>query len=122
MTGASTVQLASERLELVSAARAQVFMRAALVVILVVVGTAASLRLFADGQASLDRHSRLQQDHAALQAEFARLEAELALEQAIRSALDQQVTELNRRIADLDSQLAFVHAQGGRPRPAAPPH
>jgi uncharacterized small protein (DUF1192 family) len=121
MTGASTVQLTSERLELVSGARAQVFMRAALVVILVAVGTAASLRLFADGQASLDRHSRLQQDHAALQAGFARLEAELALEQAIRSALDQQVTELNRRIADLDSQLAFVHAQGGRPRPAAPP-
>jgi uncharacterized small protein (DUF1192 family) len=122
MTGASTVQLTSERLELVSDARARVFMRAALVAILLVVGTAASLRLLADGEASLDRHSRLQQDHAALQAEFARLEAELALEQAIRSALDQQVAELNRRIADLDSQLAFVHAQGGRPRPAAPSH
>jgi len=120
MTGASTVQLTSERLELVSDTRARVVMRAALVVILVVVGTAASLRLLADGQASLDRQSQLQQDRAALQAKVARLEAELALEQAIRSALDQQVTELNRRIADLDSQLAFVHAQGGRPRPAAP--
>ncbi len=122
MTGASTVQLTSERLELVSAARAQVFMRSALVIMLVVVGAAASLRLLADSQASLDRHRRLQQDHAALQAEFARLEAELALEQAIRSALDRQVAELNRRITDLDSQLAFVHAQGGRLRPAAPPH
>lgn len=122
MTGASTLQLTSERLELVSDTRPRSLMRAALVITLVVVGAAAGLRLLADSQASLDRHSRLQQDHAALQAEFARLEAELALEQAIRSALDQQVTELNRRIADLDSQLAFVHAQGGRSRPAAPSH
>ena len=120
MNGASTAQLTSARVELVSDARARVLLRTALVAVLLVLGTAVSLRLLADSGASLDRRTRLEQDNSALTAEIARLEAELALEQATRSALDLQVAELNRRIADLDSQLAFVHAQGGRPRPAAP--
>jgi len=122
MNGASTAQLTSARVELVSDARARVLLRTALVAVLLVLGTAVSLRLLADSGASLDRRTRLEQDNSALTAEIARLEAELALEQATRSALDLQVAELNRRIADLDSQLAFVQAQGGRSRPTAPPH
>lgn len=120
MNGSSTAQLTSARVELVSDARARVLLRAALVTILVLLGTAAGLRLLADSEASLARQTRLEQDNSALTAEIARLEAELALEQATRSALDRQVAELNRRIADLDSQLAFVQAQGGRSRPKAP--
>jgi septal ring factor EnvC (AmiA/AmiB activator) len=122
MTGTSTRQLASAPLELVSDRRARVLMRATLVAVLVALAAAAGLRLYAGGAESLAGRDRLRQENSALQADVARLEAELELARATRSALDAQVAELNRRIADLDRELSFVHAQNGRPRRAKSPN
>jgi septal ring factor EnvC (AmiA/AmiB activator) len=118
MTGASTRQLTSAPLELVSDHRARVLMRATLVAVLVALATAAGLRLYADGAGVLAGRDQLRQENSALQADVARLEAELELERATRAALDAQVAELTGRIADLDRELAFVRAQNGRPRRA----
>jgi uncharacterized small protein (DUF1192 family) len=120
MTGASTRQLASAPLELVSDRRARVLMRTALVAVLVALAAAAGLRLYAGGAEALAGRDRLRQENAALRTNVSRLEAELEFERATRSALDAQVAELNRRIADLDRELAFVHAQNGRPRRTRP--
>ncbi len=113
MTGASTRQLTSAPLELVSDHRARVLMRATLVAVLVALATAAGLRLYADGAGVLAGRDQLRQENSALQADVARLEAELELERATRAALDAQVAELTGRIADLDRELAFVRAQNG---------
>jgi len=120
MTGASTRRLTSASLELVSDGRARMFMRTTLLVVLVALAVAAGLRLYAGSAESAARHDRLLQENTSLQADVARLAAELELERATRSALDAQVAELNQRIADLDRQLAFVHAQNSRPRRTAP--
>ena len=118
MTGASTRQLTSAPLELVSDHRARVLMRATLVAVLVALATAAGLRLYADGAGVLAGRDQLRQENSGLQADVARLESELELERATRAALDAQVAELNGRIAELDRELAFVRAQNGRPRRA----
>lgn len=118
MTGASTRELTSAPLELVSDHRARVLMRATLVAVLVALAAAAGLRLYAGGADVLAGRDQLRQENSALQADVARLEAELELERATRAALDAQVAGLNGRIADLDRELAFVRAQNGRPRRA----
>ena len=118
MTGASTRELTSAPLELVSDHRARVLMRATLVAVLVALAAAAGLRLYAGGADVLAGRDQLRQENSALHADVARLEAELELERATRAALDAQVAELNGRIADLDRELAFVRAQNGRPRRA----
>jgi septal ring factor EnvC (AmiA/AmiB activator) len=118
MTGASTRQLASAPLEVVSDRRARTIMRTALVAVLIALAAAVALRLYAGSADALAGRDQLRQQNSALQADVARLEAELELERATRTALDAQVAELNRRIADLDRELAFVHAQAGRPRRA----
>jgi septal ring factor EnvC (AmiA/AmiB activator) len=122
MMGASTRQLTSVPLVLVSDRRARMLMSAALVAALVALAAAAALRLYAGGAGVLAGRDRLRQDNSALQAEVARLEAEIELERATRSALDTQVAELNRRIEDLERELAFVHAQNGRPRRTKSPN
>jgi uncharacterized small protein (DUF1192 family) len=106
----------------VSDLRTRAVLRALLVAVLVALAVAAGLRLHADGVTSADRRTGLQQENATLRAEVARLQAELELERATRSALGRQVGELSQRVADLDSQLGFFHAQSGRPRRAAPPN
>lgn len=122
MMGASTRQLTSVPLVLVSDRRARMLMSAALVAALAALAAAAALRLYAGGAGVLAGRDRLRQDNSALQAEVARLEAENELERATRSALDTQVAELNRRIEDLERELAFVHAQNGRPRRTKSPN
>ncbi len=97
-------------------------MSAAVVAAIVALAGAAALRLYAGGAEVLAGRDRLRQENSALQAEVARLEAEIELERATRSALDTQVAELNRRIEDLDRELAFVHAQNGRPRRTKSPN
>lgn len=118
MTGASTRQLTSAPLELVSDHRARALMRTTLVAVLVALAVAAGLRLYAGGAEVLAGRDQLHQENSALQADVARLEAELEFERATRAALDAQVAELNGRIADLDRELAFVRAQNGRPHRA----
>lgn len=116
---ASTQRLSSARLELASDLRARTLLRSVLVVVLVALAAIAGLRLLSDGAATQARRAELQQENLALRTELVRLQAEFELERATREALDQQVGELNRRIADLDRQLEFFHAQSGRPRTAA---
>jgi uncharacterized small protein (DUF1192 family) len=115
----STRQLTTARLELVSDLRARALLRSVLVTVLVALAVAAGLRLLSEGAASAARRAQLQEENTALLAEVARLEAELELEQATRAALDRQVTELNQRVVELDSQLGFLGAQSGRSRRAA---
>lgn len=116
---ASMRQLASARIELASDLRARTLLRSVLVVVLVALAVTAGLRLLSEGAASSARRTDLQQENTALRAEVARLQAELELEHATRAALGKQVGELNQRVADLDSELGFFHAQSGRPRKAA---
>jgi septal ring factor EnvC (AmiA/AmiB activator) len=119
---ASTRQLASARLALVSDLRTRAALRALLAAVLVALAAAAGLRLHADGVTSADRRTGLERENATLRAEVARLQAELELERATRSALGRQVHGLSQQVADLDSQLGFFHAQSGRPRRATPPN
>jgi uncharacterized small protein (DUF1192 family) len=115
---ASTQRLASARLELASDLRARTLLRSVLVIVLVALAAIAGLRLLSEGAATRTQRAELQKENAALRTELARLRAEYDLERATREALGQQVGELNRRIADLDRQLEFFHAQSGRPRTA----
>jgi septal ring factor EnvC (AmiA/AmiB activator) len=117
---ASTRQLASARLELVSDLRTRAALRALLAAVLVALAVAAGLRLHADGVTSTDRRTGLERENTTLRTEVARLQAELELERATRSALGRQVDGLSQQVAELDGQLAFFHAQSGRPRKARP--
>jgi uncharacterized small protein (DUF1192 family) len=117
---ASTQRLSSARLELASDLRARTLLRSVLVIVLVALAAIAGLRLLSDGAATQASRAGLQSENLALRTELARLQAEYELERATREALGRQVGELNQRIADLDRQLEFFHAQSGRPRtPAA---
>jgi uncharacterized small protein (DUF1192 family) len=116
---ASTQRLASARLELASDLRARTLLRSVLVIVLVTLASIAGLRLLSDGAATKSQRAGLQAENQALRTEIARLQAEFELERATREALDKQVVELNQRIADLDRQLEFFHAQSGRPRTSA---
>jgi len=118
MTSATTRRLAAARLEIVSDLRARSTMRAVLVAVLVAVAATAALRWLGEGAAAANRQRQLQQENAALQVSVARLEAELQLERATHTALDEQLAELNQRLADADRQLAFVRAQDDRSRRA----
>ena len=69
MIAADTRRLASARFEVVSDARARRLVRAALVVVLLVVAIAAGLRLLADGAAVANERARLQQENSALRVE-----------------------------------------------------
>ena len=113
---ASTQRLASARLELASDLRARTVLRSVLVIVLVALAAIAGLRLLSDGAATQASRAGLQSENLALRTELARLQAEYEFERATREALGQQVGELNQRIADLDRQLEFFHAQSGRPR------
>ena len=113
---ASTQRLSSARLELASDLRARTLLRSVLVVVLVALAAIAGLRLLSEGAATRTQRAELQKENAVLRTELTRLQAEYELERATREALGQQVGELNRRIADLDRQLEFFHAQSGRPR------
>lgn len=115
----STRRLTSARVELASDLWARTLLRSVLVIVLVTLAAAASLRLLSEGAATNARRAELQEENAALRAEVSRLKTEFELEQATREALSQQVGELNQRIADLDRQLEFFHAQSGRPRATA---
>jgi uncharacterized small protein (DUF1192 family) len=115
----STQRLSSARLELASDLRARALLRSVLVIVLVALAAIAGLRLLSEGAATRTQRAELQKENTALRTELARLQAEYVLERATREALGQQVGELNRRIADLDRQLEFFHAQSGRPRAAA---
>jgi len=86
--------------------------------VLVALAVAAGLRLHADGVTSTDRRTGLERENTTLRTEVARLQAELELERATRSALGRQVDGLSQQVAELDGQLAFFHAQSGRPRKA----
>ncbi len=116
---ASTQRLASARLELASDLRARTVLRSVLVIVLVALAAIAGLRLLSDGAATQASRAGLQSENLALRTELARLQAEYEFERATREALGQQVGELNQRIADLDRQLEFFHAQSGRPRTPA---
>jgi septal ring factor EnvC (AmiA/AmiB activator) len=115
----STRRLASARVELASDLRARTVLRSVLVIVLVALAATAGLRLLSEGAGTKARRAELQKENLALRTELARLQAEFELERATREALGQQVGELNQRIADLDRQLEFFHAQSGRPRTAA---
>jgi septal ring factor EnvC (AmiA/AmiB activator) len=116
---ASTQRLSSARLELASDLRARTLLRSVLVIVLVALAAIAGLRLLSEGAATRTQRAELQKENTALRTELARLQAEYDLERATRETLGQQVDELNRRIADLDRQLEFFHAQSGRARTAA---
>ena len=113
---ADTWHLATSRLEIISDRNARTALRTVLVTVLVSLAVLVGLRLYADAAGPIARVSTLQQENAALGEEVARLRAELVLEQATRAALEQQVTELNERAGELESQLNFFNAQSGRAR------
>lgn len=113
---ADTWHLATSRLEIISDRKARIALRTVLVAVLVSLGALAGLRLYADASGPAARASALHQENAVLGEELARLRAELVLERATRAALEQQVTDLNERVSELDSQLNFFNAQSGRNR------
>lgn len=113
---ADTWHLATSRLEIISDRKARIALRTVLVAVLVSLGALAGLRLYADASGPAARASALRQENALLGEELARLRAELVLERATRAALEQQVTDLNERVSELDSQLNFFNAQSGRNR------
>jgi hypothetical protein len=113
---ADTWHLATSRLEIISDRKARIALRAVLVAVLVSLAALAGLRLYADAPGPAARVSALQQENASLGEELARLRAELVFERATRVALEQQVTELNERSSELESQLNFFNAQSGRTR------
>ncbi len=115
-TLASTRQLASAPLEVVSDRRARAALRSALVFVLVGLAFVAGLRQYADAQHPAARMQALLSENAGLRAELARLETELELERATHAALDREVAGLNEQLSDLNSQLTFFNAQSGRPR------
>lgn len=113
---ADTWHLATSRLEIISDRKARIALRTVLVAVLVSLGALAGLRLYAEASGPAAQVSALQQENASLGEELARLRAELVLEQATRVALEQQVTDLNERASELESQLNFFNAQSGRNR------
>jgi len=117
-TLASTRQLASAPLEVVSDRRARAALRSALVFVLVGLAFVAGLRQYADAQHPAARMQALLSENAGLRAELARLETELELERATHAALDREVAGLSEQLSDLNSQLTFFNAQSGRPRGA----
>jgi uncharacterized small protein (DUF1192 family) len=117
----STRRLTGAPFELVSNRRAQSVLRMVLVCVLVGLGAVLGLRLYADVGAASSNGLLLERRNAALTEEIAHLRADLDFERATRSALDSQVIELTARIAELEAQLRFVHAQGGPRTARAPP-
>jgi cell division protein FtsB len=113
---ASTRDLTSARLEVVADARARRTLRSILVAVLIALAVAAAARLLADGAAVTQQRADLQRENSALRTEVARLSAELAIERATHAALDQQVGVLNQQVIELESRLAFVTAQRNRGR------
>ena len=116
---ASTRHLTSARLEVVSNARARRVLRSILVAVLIALAVVAAVRLVDDGAAATQQRTRLQQENSGLRAEVARLSAELEIERATHAALDQQVGVLNQQVTELESRLAFVNAQRNRGREPA---
>jgi hypothetical protein len=53
----------------------------------------------------------LRKERASLVAEIERLETELAVERATRLELEQQATDLNAQVAELDGQVKFLLAR-----------
>jgi cell division protein FtsB len=119
MMYASTRHLTSARLEVVADARARRVLRSILVAVLVALAVVAAARLLADGAAVTRQRSDLQRENSGLRAEVARLSAELEIERATHAALDQQVGVLNQQVSELESRLAFVNAQRNRGRAPA---
>lgn len=119
MMSASTRYLTSARLEVVSNARARRVLRSILVAVLIALSVVAAARLLADGAAATQQRTRLQQENSGLRTEIARLSAELEIERATHAALDQQVGLLNQQVTELESRLAFVNAQRNRGRAPA---
>lgn len=115
---ADTWHLATSRLEIISDRKARIALRTVLVAVLVSLAALAGLRLYADASGPAARVSALQQENASLGEELAGLRAELVLERATRVALEQQVTDLNERASELESQLNFFNAQSRRNRGA----
>jgi uncharacterized protein YlxW (UPF0749 family) len=113
---ADTWHLATSRLEIISDRKAQIALRTMLVAVLVSLAMLAGLRLYADAAGPAARAAVLQQENASLRSELVQLRAELEIERATRSALEQQVIELNAHASELASQLNFFNAQSGRPR------
>jgi cell division protein FtsB len=119
MMAASTRYLTSARLEVVSNARARHVLRSILVAVLIALAAVAAARLLADGTAATQQRTHLQKENAGLRAEVARLSAELEIERATHAALDQQVGALNQQVTELESRLAFVNTQRSRSRTPA---
>jgi cell division protein FtsB len=116
MMSASTRHLTSARLEVVANARARRVLRSIVVAVLITLAAIAGARLLADGAAVTQQHTRLRQENSVLRAEAARLSAELEIERATHAALDQQVGVLNQQVTELERRLAFVNAQRNRGR------
>ena len=115
---ADTWHLTTSRLEIISDRKARIALRTVLVAVLVSLAALAGLRLYAGASGPAARVSALQQENASVGEELARLRAELVLERATRVALEQQVTDLNERASELESELNFFNAQSGRNRAA----
>lgn len=60
----------------------------------------------------------LRKERASLVAEVERLKTELAVERATRLELEQQATELNTQVAELDGQVKFLLARRAHGRGA----
>ena len=118
MTAASTRELTTVQLALVPGNGRRPLLRVALLALLVTIAAAGGLRLLADAAADAGERSRLRQESSGMRVATARLQAELDLERATRAALEDQVAGLQRKITELEQQLAFVNAQRGRARAA----
>jgi hypothetical protein len=78
------------------------------------------LMQFGGAAAPFSRVGALERENEALRAEVAKLGVEIEVERATRTALDQQVADLNGQVVELTSQVEFYRAKGAPRRAAAP--
>jgi regulator of replication initiation timing len=121
VTSLSTRHLSSARLQVVSDARSRTALRWLLATVLVTLALLQGMRLATEAKAAVDERTRLQRENTVLRERVSALESELQLEHATGAALSQQVGELGQQVNDLERALAFVDSQRSRGRGGAGP-
>lgn len=109
-----TRRLSTARLEFTTDRRLHDRLVGAALAALVTAGLALAGWQYANGRLPVVRVAQLERENAALRAELARARTDLEIERSTRAALTDQVADLNRRAADLRSQVEFFNSQSGR--------
>lgn len=106
----STRHLTEARIELAPASRLAV--RRSLAGVAVALIVVMGLMQFGGPGVPLSQVGRLEAENATLRTELSELRVELDIERATRTALDQQMAELNGQLGELASQVDFYRSKG----------